>query len=211
VSLYHVAGSYRRIEFAGSPVAIRSRFDDVGGPLNPRIGTVRQLALVAIALTTASGAISAQGRKARPEDVSTIDGLIKAYYEVVSGPAGSLPDSARDHTIHHPDARITLLDRKPDGTTAATLTTLDGFYRQFGAGPRQKGFYEHEIHRVTQRIGSLVHIWSTYESSETPNGKPYMRGINSIQAFWDGKRFWITSWVFDDERNGNRVPKEYLP
>ncbi len=32
----------------------------------------------------------AGAQQARPEDVSTIDGIIRAYYEVVSGPAGGL-------------------------------------------------------------------------------------------------------------------------
>ena len=35
----------------------------------------------------------------RPEDVSTIDGMIKAYYEVVSGPAGRPRQWDRDATL----------------------------------------------------------------------------------------------------------------
>ena len=135
---------------------------------------------------------------------------MKAYYEVVSGPAGSSPDPARDHALHHPDARIALIDRKADGTAKADIVPLGEFYRRIGTGPRKKGFYEREVHRKTQRIGALTHVWSTYESTETPGGKPFSRGINSIQLLWDGKRFWILSWTFDDERHGNRVPSEYL-
>jgi hypothetical protein len=159
-----------------------------------------------------AGFVAAQTPKAaRPEDVRTLDGIMKAYYDVVSGPVGSRPDIDRDHTLHHPDARITLIDRKADGTATASIVTLDGFYeRTGGTAPRKKAFYEREIHRQTQRIGALVHVWSTYESTETTGGKPFSRGINSIQLFWDGARFWITSWVFDDERHGNRVPAEYL-
>jgi len=147
----------------------------------------------------------------RPEDVATLDAIMKAYYDVVSGPAGSLPDPARDQTLHHPDARITMLDRKADGTTSAAMITLPEYYQRTGTGPRKEAFFEREIHRVTQRIGSLVHVWSTYESARTPGGKSFSRGINSIQLYWDGKRWWILGWTFDDERNGNKVPAEYLP
>jgi hypothetical protein len=150
-------------------------------------------------------------KPARPEDVTTLDGIMKAYYDVVSGPAGSLPDPGRDQSLHDPNAQVALLDRKADGTAAVVVTTLAGYYEKSGTGPRKRGFFEHEIHRVVQRIGSLVHVWSTYESAETPNGKAFSRGINSIQMYWDGKRFWILGWVFDDERNGNKVPDEYLP
>lgn len=147
----------------------------------------------------------------RPEDVATLDGIIKAYYDVVSGPAGSLPDPARDETLHHPKARITMLERKADGSATAAMITLAEYYQRNGTGPRKEGFFEREIHRVTQRIGSLVHVWSTYESATTPGGKAFSRGINSIQLYWDGKRWWILGWTFDDERHGNRVPTEYLP
>lgn len=147
----------------------------------------------------------------RPGDVATLDGIIAAYYDVVSGPAGSLPDPARDQTLHHPNAQITMLDRKADGTATVEVTDLAGYYRRTGTGPRKTAFFEREIHRVTQRIGALTHVWSTYEASGTPGGKPFTRGINSIQLYWDGVRWWILGWAFDDERNGGRVPQEYLP
>ena len=122
-----------------------------------------------------------------------------------------MPDPIRDQSLHHPSAQITLLNRKADGSATVDVTTLAGYYRQSGTGPRKRAFFEREINRVTQRIGSLVHVWSTYESSETPGGKPFSRGINSIQMYWDGTRWWILGWVFDDERNGGKVPRDYLP
>lgn len=125
--------------------------------------------------------------------------------------AGSLPDPARDQSLHHPKAQITLLNRKADGAATVDVTDLAGYYRQSGTGPRKKGFFEYEISRVAQRIGALAHVWSTYEATDTPGGKAQSRGINSIQLYWDGSRWWILGWVFDDERNGGKVPAEYLP
>ena len=168
------------------------------------------LVLLLVAMLTTSVRAQVPG-PARADDVTTLDGIMKAYYDVVSGPAGSLPDEARDQTLHHPNAQVTLLDRKRDGSASVTVTTLAGYYQRSGPGPRRRAFYEREIGRVTQRIGALVHVWSTYESSEVPGGKPFSRGINSIQLYWDGQRFWILGWVFDDERNGGRVPPEFLP
>ncbi len=147
----------------------------------------------------------------RPEDVGTLDGIINAYYDVVSGPAGSVPDQARDQTLHHPNARITLLNRKADGTTSADMITLAEYYQRSGTGPRKVGFFEREIHRTTERIGSLVHVWSTYESSDQPVGGKTHWGINSIQLYWDGVRWWVLGWVFDDDRHGLPIPARYLP
>ena len=169
-----------------------------------------RILLLLVAMLPAVGQAQAQG-PARLDDVTTLDGIMKAYYDVVSGPAGSLPDEARDQRLHHPNAQVTLLDRKADGSATVTVTTLAGYYQRSGPGPRRRAFYEREIGRSTRRIGALVHVWSTYESSEVPGGTPFSRGINSIQLYWDGQRWWILGWVFDDERNGGRVPPEYLP
>ncbi|HEU0369761.1 MAG TPA: hypothetical protein VFR42_11145 [Candidatus Acidoferrum sp.] len=38
-------------------------------------------------------------REPRPEDVSSIDGMVKAYYEVVSGPAEKDREWGRDATL----------------------------------------------------------------------------------------------------------------
>ena len=75
----------------------------------------------------------------------------------------------------------------------------------------QGGFYEKEVHRETQRFGNIAHIFSTYESRIKADGPVIARGINSIEAFWDGKRWWIASAIWDEERADNPMPKEYLP
>jgi hypothetical protein len=75
----------------------------------------------------------------------------------------------------------------------------------------KEGFYESEIHRVTERFGNIAHVFSTYESRTKADGPVIARGINSIELFYDGKRWWIASAVWDDERPGNPIPPEYLP
>lgn len=38
----------------------------------------------------------------RPDDVATVDGMIKAFYEVISGPAGQARQWARDRSLYTP-------------------------------------------------------------------------------------------------------------
>ena len=73
------------------------------------------------------------------------------------------------------------------------------------------GFFENEIHRDTKRFGNIAHVFSTYESRTTPKGPIIMRGVNSVELFWDGKRWWIASAIWDQERPDNPIPKELLP
>ena len=133
---------------------------------------------------------------ARPEDVSSIDGIIKAYYEVVSGPAGETPDAARDKTLHHPDAWVAIAGEGPSGEPRVRVMSLDDYYGD--DAPRTEGFWEWETDRVVQRSGNMVHVWSSYASARTEGGEPYTQGVNSITLFWDGARWWIMGWMYDD-------------
>ncbi len=149
--------------------------------------------ILAITFVTLGGA--AAQTVDRPGDVTTIDGIIRAYYEVVSGPAGGVNDIERDRSLHHPEAWIATASVDPSGSPTVRVMTLDGFH---GANaPREQGFYEWETDREVKRHGNMAHVWSSYASSRTPNGTPFARGVNNITLFWDGNRWWIMNWMFD--------------
>jgi hypothetical protein len=150
--------------------------------------------------------ISAQ--EARPEDVSSVDAIIDAYYEIVSGPAGEAADAARDRTLHHPDAWVAIAGRDAEGRPTVNVMSLDDYHGD--NAPRQQGFWEWETDRTTSRSGNMVHVWSSYASAREPHGAPFARGVNSITLFHDGARWWIMGWMFDSSAGsamrGGRVP-----
>lgn len=146
----------------------------------------------------------------RPEDVATIDGMIKAYYEVVTGPAGQPRDWARDRSLYIKDLRFVIVDYDKSGQPAPKIVDHQQFVDSSNAS-LMKGFVEKEIHRVTERFGPMAHVWSTYETRQTETGPIIQRGINSIELFWDGKRWWIANAIWTDETKDNPIPKEYLP
>ncbi len=144
------------------------------------------------------------------EDVATLDGIIAAYYDVVSGPAGAPCDVERDRSLHDPNARAIIAGVDSEGRPHIRNLTLSE-YHDGCREPRSRGFYEREIHRVTHRFGSVAHVWSTYEWAERPGGPVGGRGINSIHMYHDGTRWWIVDWIFDNERDDNPIPAEFLP
>lgn len=146
----------------------------------------------------------------RLEDVSSLDGIIKAYYEVVSGPAGQPRDWARDSSLHLPGAQVLIVRNDAEGHAVAGKMSLAEYHQRSG-GISEAGFFEYEIHRETMQHGAIAHIWSTYAWSQTEDGPIGGQGINSIQLVHDGKRWWITSWMFDGRTNAPEVPKKYLP
>ena len=148
--------------------------------------------------------------EANPADVSTIDGMIEAWYDVISGPAGKPREWARDRTLYIKDLRFVDVGWSKDGTPNPRIVDHQA-YVDSSDGMAQRGFFEKEIHRVSQRFGPIAHVWSTYESRQTENGPIIARGINSIELFWDGKRWWIANGIWTDETKENPIPKEYLP
>jgi hypothetical protein len=147
-----------------------------------------------------------------PDDVSSIDGMIKAYYEVVSGPAGQPRQWARDATLYIPNVRFVVLSEDASGKTSAESMSHQEFVDSSEAALAGKSFYEHEIHRITHRAGNIAHVLSTSERSSSPDGKAEGLGVDSIQLYWDGRRWWITGadlWALNT--NKHPLPPEFLP
>jgi len=146
---------------------------------------------------------------AKREDVESIEGIVKALYEVVSGPAGSR-DWKRERTLLYPGAR--LMPTRPEGAGAVVdVFDCDGYIASRSPFFAANDFYEMEVAHRIERFGNIAHVWSTYEYRRAPDAAPHGRGINSIQLFHDGDRWWVLSVLWDNERSGNPLPEEYQP
>ena len=147
----------------------------------------------------------------RPDDVSSIDGMMKAFYEVISGPAGQPRQWSRDRTLYIPDVRFVAMKEGAKHNPQSLIMSHQQMVDRFDSALVGKGFFESEIHRRTERFGNIAHILSTYESRITKDGPVIDRGVNSIEFFWDGQRWWIAGAIWDEERSDNPIPKELLP
>jgi hypothetical protein len=148
--------------------------------------------------------------EALPADVETIDGIVHAFYAVISGPAGQPRDWGRDATLYLEPMSFTIARVDPaTGKPHARTISKQEFVDENDAWLVENGFTEREIHRETRRFGNIAHVWSTYEwtSGDGETG----RGINGIDLFHDGSRWWITHATWESEREENPIPPEYLP
>ena len=146
----------------------------------------------------------------RVEDVATIDGVLKAFYEVISGPTGEPRQWSRDRSLYIPDVRFVSIEKRKDGAIEARPISHQEFVDRSNAPLVKNGFYESEIHRETQQFGQIAHVFSTYESRMKLEGPVIARGINSLELFNDGKRWWVLSVQWDEERHGLRIPQKWL-
>jgi hypothetical protein len=149
-----------------------------------------------------------------PADVESIDSIINATYDVISGPAGKKRDWDRERSLFVPGARLiptATVPGKTDVELAPLVLDVEGYIERVEPLFAKEGFYETEIARRVEQFGQIAHVWSTYESRHDPSEpKSFMRGINSIQLFNDGKRWWILSIYWQHESKQHPLPKEYL-
>jgi hypothetical protein len=147
----------------------------------------------------------------RPQDVATLDGIISAFYDVVSGPAGQPRQWSRDRTLYVPGVLFISTEVGKDGKPYHQIMSHQQFVDRSDASVVSQGFYEQEIHRVTTRYGTIVHVMSTYVERRTLNGPLIGRGVNSLEILYDKNRWWIVCDLWDEERPGNPLPKDLLP
>jgi len=158
--------------------------------------------------------------EANPSDVSSIDAIVTAAYDSISGPAGEKRNWDRERSLYYPGARL-IPTAKPvtsdewqvtsENKIAPQILDIEGFIARVEPFFKENGFYEKEIARRTEQFGQIAHVWSTYESRHNADDpEPFMRGINSIQLFHDGSRWWIVTIYWQQESLVDPIPAKYV-
>lgn len=144
--------------------------------------------------------------------VETLDSTLNSLYGVISGDKGEERDWELFKYILHPDAKLIPSGKDNDGNLAVKYLTPQHYIDFSGKWLLEKGFYEKEINRIVDSFGNIAQVFSTYESYHSKaDTKPFMRGINSIQLLYDGKRWWVINIFWMQETPENPIPQKYLP
>ena len=165
-----------------------------------------------LGLLTLNTVMAQTAKEADPKDVGSLDSIMKAVYDVISGDAGKARDWDRFRTLFHENARMIPTGKNAQtGAVAARVLTPEEYIKRAEPFLVKEGFFEREIARRTEQYGHIVHIFSTYESKHKIDDKtPFARGINSFQLMNDGKRWWVVTIFWEGETPENQIPKEYL-
>jgi hypothetical protein len=149
--------------------------------------------------------------QATSPDVATPDAILAALYQVISGDAGVQRDWDRFRNLLHPEARLAPIFTDKQGEDHVRFFTVEQFVEAATANTAEMGFFEREIGRRTERFGSLINVFSAYESFHSlQDPKPFDRGVNSITLMHDGTRWWILSITWQGESPTRPIPKRYL-
>jgi hypothetical protein len=166
--------------------------------------TIIRILLLLLAATAISAL--AQNRAADPDDVATIDGLIKAYYESVSGHPGSR-DGERMLSLFIEGGKISvgLAGDEPTHELAEEYLRTERFLKL------TEDFFEREISRDTQRFGNMANVISTYGISDAMENTDYTaRGVTVFQLIRHNDRWWILSTMWQRESPEFPLPAELL-
>ncbi|MFJ1470975.1 hypothetical protein [Massilia orientalis] len=165
-----------------------------------------------VAAATTPAATPAASPAARPVDVATVDGIVAALYDIISGTAGQPRDWDRMRSLFAPEGRLMAVGARPEGVYALRAMTVEDYIARNSKAFATMGFFEREAARSTETFGQIVHVFSTYESRHARgDAVPFQRGINSIQLYHDGKRWWIVNLLWRAEDASLRLPERYLP
>ncbi len=148
---------------------------------------------------------------ANPADVESVDAIVAAVYDVISGPAGETRNWNRWRSLFFPEARLISVGVNRQGETAYRVMTPEDYVELSGASLERNGFFEEEIGRTQEEFGPVVHLFSTYQSKRSPtDAEPFARGINSFQLMHDGSRWWVVTIYWTSERPDLQIPEKYL-
>ena len=149
---------------------------------------------------------------ARPADVASVESIIAALYDVISGGAGQDRDWDRFRSLFTAGARLIVAAPAQNGRVPSRSMSVEEYVSSADPFLKRDGFWEREIARRVERYGNVAHVFSTYESRvNSAESPPFSRGINSIQVVTNGARWWVVTILWDFERPGNPIPREYLP
>jgi hypothetical protein len=147
----------------------------------------------------------------RRQDVESLEAILAAVYESISGAKGQTRDWDRFRSLFVPGARLIPTIKRATGGFSTRVLSPEEFIASSGKFMEEQGFFERSIANHVETFGNIAQVFSVYEGRHaTTDPKPFVRGINSIQLLNDGKRWWVVTIYWQAEDADNPLPKKYL-
>ena len=173
--------------------------------LKKTIDMIKILLTSIIIIFTCNSVLGQTNKEKYAEDVKSVDAIINAYYDVVSGSSSEPWEFERDKYIHSKNAVITRLDE----SGKAESHTLEAEYIPIGLSSKED-FYEKELKRIVSQYGNIAQVWSAFEIRTKPKTESNIRGLNSIQLHFENGRWWIDRWTCEMESDKNTLVTDFL-
>jgi hypothetical protein len=166
---------------------------------------------IAAALLLLSLNLSAQTPEftADTADVNSINGIVTALYDVITGPAGPR-DWARFRSLFKPTAQLNAKVFNMNGKSQFVQGDVNDYIANVDEYFVLNGFFEKEIGRQVHVYHDIAQVFSAYDARLATNQGTYHRGINSLQLIYDNNRWWIVNMLYNMESVKTPLPNEFL-
>ncbi len=125
---------------------------------------------------------------------------MRAFYDVINIAPDAPRQWDRDRTLYAPWIRFVGRGRG--------LNVYDHQSLVDDTEPMvQRGFREREVHRIVRQYGNIAQIQSAYETLSGPRSE-LSRGVNYLQLYHDGARWWVASVIWQSESAEHPIPPE---
>lgn len=171
--------------------------------------SAKQKKIQQIWLKGSSNATAEQALPANPADVASADALVKALYEVISGPAGER-DWNRFHSLFYPGSTMGAIVHTPDGQEIYHRISPKEYQQSNAPLFRQTAFFEEELGRKISGQGNIIAVQSAYQFRLSAAGPVAQRGVNYFTLIKLNGRWYVSNLIWQDESPENPIPAELL-
>lgn len=166
---------------------------------------MKKIIITCILMLTASTFTYSQSKY----DTSSIDGVINATYNILSGPAGER-DWDNFKNLFHQSAEMGATILGQDGKRTFYGFNVEKYILNNDAFLKKSDFYEDEIGRKEIVFGGVAQVYSAFQYKFAKDGPIKARGVNCIQLIKEKGRWWITNLIWEDESENNKIPESLL-
>lgn len=149
-------------------------------------------------------------KQAEEGPFSTIDNIISKLYQIISSESEVGRNWDVFRKLFRSEAKINALGKDQRGEERFISLTVEDYIRGAEASFQKQRLNEHEIGRMVEEYGDMVHVFSSYETKDATNERVLQRGINSIQLIYREERYWIISLLFNPETKDNPITDRHL-
>jgi len=165
-----------------------------------------KFSFILFALTSANLLVAQEYKK----DVESLESIMSALTEVISGPADRERDWNRFKNLFSEDAKLIPTQKDDNGQVTYHYWSPEEYINMYKTNRGGTAFYEQELFRITESFGNIAHCFSTYAVRTEKNGPIQRRGINSIQLLKAKDRWYIMSVFWSNELQDQKLPDKYL-
>jgi hypothetical protein len=148
---------------------------------------------------------------ARPADVASPRAIVQALHASVNGKVEAF-DWQRFRSLFLPGARIGEAGEETAGRPQVRFDSVEHWIQSIRSLPARAINKEVIFKTHVEQFGNIASVFYTHSAVFSWNGKvDDVRRVNSCQMIFDGRRWWITSVIWNDSLKKWDLPRDMEP